>query len=988
MRWMCLALCLLTVVGAGCEQSSPSPRDMAYLTASPQVLEFGASAVGVSRTMKVRLANHGRAGLGIHGASAIPSTLEVTPFEPFVLEAGDERELEVRFAPDAEGEVRGVLEVRTDANNVGREGVMRLGVGGQGVRTRVEVRTSALDFGGEELGRARMLELPVFNPTQVESPVHLEFQGTDADLFSSGEVGALRMLKPGEERVLPVYFTPARPGVAQASVRVTACPGCEPTVVSLSGTGLPTRLEVTPSRVEFGRVALGDSVEERILVRNVGPLPLTYGGVKLLDNESGAFHVVSVSLLVGRVLDPGAALEVRVGFSPAAHGAVREARVELDLRRPGTSSPGPQMALSGEGGASCVVLQPQPLDFGVVAEGMSATRDVLILNRCRADALLTELKLTTKKGGHFILAQAPSSTPIPAGQSLSVPLTFRPRASSEAGEEGEAELVAKVLIGRGTSTEVLKVVGTGKVFSPCQYKLEPATVDFGNVPVGSEVTLAAAVRNTGATECYLAGMQLIDGSDASFSAEKKGNSVLQPGQRALLLVRFKPGSEGEFTGLAEGWVNHPSNGHVLIPLRGLGVNGCFSVQPTSLDFGLTRLTCGPRERELIVYNRCPGPTTLRGLMTEGDAGDFKLEHALFFPATLPANSQARIKVSYEPRSDGEDAAALRFDLGMGSPYTVGLVGRGELKTDQTDEFVQQVQAKVDVLFVMDNSGSMMDEQQNVGENFAAFLTHAASTGVDYHIAVTTTGTERSSGGWAVCPGGAEGGENGRFFPVDNSSPRIITPTTSAAATVFAHNINVGVCHWNERGLDAMHRALSAPLVFEQDDPRTPQPMDGNAGFLREDARLAVIVVTDEEDFSEQPVSFYETFLLGLKGGDASRVIFSTIAGPKDLSSCPKASTSGTRYIQLAEATGGVVESICTANWAASLEKMSRRAFGPNRSFQLSEKPADASRIVVRVDGVEVKTGWVYDHTSKTVTFAEDSVPRPGASVSVAYLVGC
>ncbi|MGZ3458604.1 MAG: choice-of-anchor D domain-containing protein, partial [Archangium sp.] len=330
----------------------------------------------------------------------------------------------------------------------------------------------------------------------------------------------------------------------------------------------------------------------------------------------------------------------------------------------------------------------------------------------------------------------------------------------------------------------------------------------------------------------------------------------------------------------------------------------------------------------------------------------------------------------------------RFDLGTGSPYTVGLVGKGVLKNDQTDQFVQQSQAKVDVLFVVDNSGSMMDEQQNLGSNFNAFLTHAESSGVDYHIGVTTTGIETSSGGWAVCPGGAQGGEAGRLFPVDGSSPRIITPATPSADAVFAHNTNVGVCHWDEQGLEAMYRALSDPLVYSVDDPRTPQPMDGNAGFLREDAKLAVIVLSDEDDSSPQPESFYETFLLGLKGGDHSKVNFSAIVGPADLSQCPRASSSGNRYIQLAQDTSGVVENICTPDWATSLQRISESAFGLNRAFPLSQTPSDASHIVVKVDGVEVTSGWTYDPATNAVVFDSNAAPAPGAGVEITYPVGC
>jgi hypothetical protein len=985
LRWVCVAVSMMALVGVGCDRPT-SHQARSGLAANPDMVDFGVSAVGVPKTTKVMLSNRGRAPFTVQGATANLPNVEVVPFEAFELKAGGERELEVRFTADVEGKVQGVLEVLTDADNVGREGVVRVGMAGQGVKAWLEVPSRAMDFGNVELGNVELRQLHVRNPSQVETPVRVDLDGMDADQFGSSEAGASFVLKPGETRVVPVAFSPDRLGSAQALARVAVvCPMCEPTVVSLSGTGIAGRLEVTPLRVDFGRVPIGATVEERITVRNLGTEPMAYGGVRLLDNGNGAWRVVSAPSLSGNLLAPGVTFEVRVAFSPTVNGPAPSTRLELDVKPLDSSRPGPKVALSGEGGASCVVLQPEPLDFGVVAEGMSATRDVQIHNRCRTEVLVSDLKLQTKKGGYFLLAQPPASTPIPVGQSVSVPITYMPRASTGAGE---AELIAKVLTGRSTSTEVVKVLGTGKVFSPCQYKLEPAEVDFGSVPVGSEVTLAAAVRNTGSTDCYVAGMQVAGGSDAAFTAEKKGNSVLQPGQRALLLVRFKPGSEGELTGMAEGWVNHPNQGHVLVPLRGVGTNGCFTVQPTTLDFGLLRLTCGPKERELVVYNKCAGPTTVVGMNLEGDTGDYKVAHSLFFPAILPANSQSRIKVTYEPKDDGEDSAAMRFDLGSGSPYTVGLVGRGVTKTDQTDQFIQQPQALVDVLFLVDNSGSMMDEQQNLGANFTAFLSHAAGAGVDYHIAVTTTGLERSSGGWAVCPGGGEGGENGRFFPVDGSSPRIITPTTPSAASVFARNTQVGVCHWNEQGLEAMYRALSEPLVFSSDDPRTPLAGDGNGGFLREEAKLAIIAITDEEDFSPQSVSFYETFLRELKGNDPSKVIFSAIAGPKDLSTCSKASSSGNRYIELAEKTGGVVESICTPNWAASLEKLSESAFGPNRSFPLSEKPSDASRIVVRVDGVEVKTGWTYDATTNTVIFERNAAPQPGAAVEITYPVGC
>lgn len=309
---------------------------------------------------------------------------------------------------------------------------------------------------------------------------------------------------------------------------------------------------------------------------------------------------------------------------------------------------------------------------------------------------------------------------------------------------------------------------------------------------------------------------------------------------------------------------------------------------------------------------------------------------------------------------------------------------GEVPGEKVERFVQRAEPKVDVLFVIDNSGSMREEQQALGENFQALSTQAASWGVDYHVAVTSTGLESFHGGWMECSGGAHGGENGRLFPADNSSPRILTPATPDVETVFLRNAQVGICHWDEQGLEAMYRALSPSLTSSEDDPSTPLPRDGNAGFLRDDATLAVIFISDEEDFSPGKVSFYEDFLLGLKRGERSKLSVSAIVGPSDLSTCPTANSTGTRYIQLAEATGGFVESICTADWTASLRQLSKSAFAPNRAFPLTGTPADTSRITVRVDGDAVTSGWTFDPGARAVVFDTRSAPPPAAAVEVLY----
>ena len=47
-------------------------------------------------------------------------------------------------------------------------------------------------------------------------------------------------------------------------------------------------------------------------------------------------------------------------------------------------------------------------------------------------------------------------------------------------------------------------------------------------------------------------------------------------------------------------------------------------------------------------------------------------------------------------------------------------------------------SKMDLLFVIDNSGSMQQEQTNLIANFPTFISVLDASGLDYRVAVTTT----------------------------------------------------------------------------------------------------------------------------------------------------------------------------------------------------------------------------------------------------------
>src|SRR5262249_33641528 len=157
---------------------------------------------------------------------------------------------------------------------------------------------------------------------------------------------------------------------------------------------------------------------------------------------------------------------------------------------------------------------------------------------------------------------------------------------------------------------------------------------------------------------------------------------------------------------------------------------------------------------------------------------------------------------------------------------------------------QDAKPKADILLVIDSSGSMGDEQASMAANFGSFIKYANAAKVDYHIAVTTTDMDA-------------GGPQGKFVFGAGHPEKIITPSLGTDIEVenrFKAKVNVGTNGSGpEMEFEPAYRALTAPLVNAD-----------NAGFLRNEAGLAIVVVTDEVEQSPNPVAFYLNAFLNIK----------------------------------------------------------------------------------------------------------------------------
>lgn len=327
----------------------------------------------------------------------------------------------------------------------------------------------------------------------------------------------------------------------------------------------------------------------------------------------------------------------------------------------------------------------------------------------------------------------------------------------------------------------------------------------------------------------------------------------------------------------------------------------------------------------------------------------------------------------------------------------------------SDTFYQnadQVNSKVDILWIVDNSGSMASSQQNLANNFNAFIQDFQSKNLDFRMGITGTDAwlDRFYNS-SICTELRDGPirtnySNGKCeYSGTHNGHRILTPATPDLTNVFINNIKQGVnATGDERPFMSMMDVFNKPL---------------NVGFLRDTSYLAVIILTDEDDTSHNgsnllshgnaglhPVSRYvnELDVLTNSSGATRRYSVNTIA-IQDQNCVTQLSQPqwngqviGHRVNELADLTGGLRANIC-GNFADELGAIADNILSLATQFYLTRVPKPDT-ITVRINGVSVPQkdanpgpsvgGWEYISESNSIRFTGDYIPEAGSEIKVDF----
>lgn len=482
--------------------------------------------------------------------------------------------------------------------------------------------------------------------------------GADGTIYATVDGGGrfrLFALDPADGSTRwETFLDPERPAPPTLAADGTVYLGTTEGVLAVRGPVLDV-----PPFLGFGDVLVNSSVNSTVTVTNSGNADLQISGVNVGGANASAFSVESGG--ESGTLGPGQTREVVVAFAPLEPGeksAVLAVETSVDTGIV-------ELAGNAEGTQETPTAQTDPATD--VTTNSAVLNGTVNPNGAEATVTFEYFSEESPEAARTVTAQeSPLAATDDGARGVSASVS-----GLDAGTEYTFRVIATNSVGTTT--------GADQTFTTPAPGLSvtPASLDFGDVGVGTTTDSTATVENTGDADLQVNDVS-IGGADAgAFSIlSGSGSGTLAPGDTRDVAVEFAPQSTGEKTQTLTIESNAPT---AQVPLRGdavaidvsttevptvdteLGVTASFS----SMDFQPTTGTLfyrpagrtGPESYQSVPFSRdgealvamIPAEAvTLRGVEYYAEFSDG--ERTLTFPTTSPEANPEIASVSVEQAS--------------------------------------------------------------------------------------------------------------------------------------------------------------------------------------------------------------------------------------------------------------------------------------------------------------------------------------------------
>jgi hypothetical protein len=420
--------------------------------------------------------------------------------------------------------------------------------------------------------------------------------------------------------------------------------------------------------LSFGNVTVGSSATQSVTLASTGTAPVQ---VTTATISGAGFTVSGASFPV--TLNPKQTVTLTVQFKPTTSGA---ASGKLAIVSNSSVNPTAAISLSGTGTTEAeptLTVNPGSLSFGNVTVGSSATQSVALASTGAAPVKVTAAAIS---GTGFTVSGASFPVTLSPKQVVTLNVQFKPTASGAA--LGKLTLSSD---SSSSSTATISLTGTGTESTTPTLTVNPASLSFGNVSVGSSATQAVTLASTGTAPVQVNATAI---SGAGFTVSGASFPVtLNPKQAVTLAVQFKPTTSGAATGRLTINSNSSTNPTAAVALAGTGTTAAtptVTVNLASLSFG--DVTVGSAATQSVILTSTgTGPVQVNTAAISGTG--FTVSGANF-PVTLNPKQAVTLTVQFKPTTAGAVSGKLTINSNSSTNPTavVSLSGTGASTTPQ------------------------------------------------------------------------------------------------------------------------------------------------------------------------------------------------------------------------------------------------------------------------------------------------------------------
>jgi len=431
---------------------------------------------------------------------------------------------------------------------------------------------------------------------------------------------------------------------------LSGCVGVTGKGTTQTATGVS--IEISPSTVSFGNLAVGQSATKTVTVTNSGAEMLTVSGISVAGT---GFTASGPKLPIS--LNAGQSASISAVFKPTA-GVADTGTITIASNADGSPS---LIALSGSGTtAAALGATPSSVAFGSVAVGSTATETVHLENTGSEAATISKMAFS---GTGVSVSGLTVPMSLASGQTVNLTVTYKP--------VSPGTLTGTVSI-TSNATDASMVIGINATATSSTLAATPSAVSFGNVVVGSDTTQTIRLQNIGTSQVTI----------SSITPSVAGVGIsgvtlpasLAPGTSATVTAAYKPTGAGSVSGkitVTSSAVGSPT----IIGLSATAAAASIQLTPsaTSLSFG--NVAVGSTGTGQLTVKSTGNTNASISKVTVNGTG-FVLGSSATGLTLDPTQSEA-YTVNFDPKATGSVAGTLTITSNAAnSPMNIALSGSG------------------------------------------------------------------------------------------------------------------------------------------------------------------------------------------------------------------------------------------------------------------------------------------------------------------------